>query len=75
MSSTTRKHMIRVPMTDDESAAVRQKADAMGIPIARLIRRCVFGVEYEVARQINPSETIKPTVAIAGYEIKFSTER
>lgn len=74
MSNPTRKHIVRVPMTDDEAAAVRQKAEQMGIPIARLIRRCVFGVEYEVKRQINPGETIEPSVVLADCEIKFSSE-
>jgi len=75
MNNAVRKHMARVPMTDVEAAVVRQKAEEMGIPIARLIRRCVFGVDYEIQRQVNPHETTEPTIELPECKLKVAGKR
>jgi len=74
MSKAKRNNMVRVPMTDVEASAVRKKAEEMGIPIARLIRRCVFGVRYEIERQIDPVGSTEPTITIAECKVRV-TER
>ena len=63
-SSNKRQATVRVPMTDAEVCAVRDKAAELGIPIAQLVRRCVFGVEYEIESNVNPNRTIKPAVKV-----------
>jgi hypothetical protein len=72
MNKAKRSNMVRVPMTDLEADAVRKKAEEIGIPIARLIRRCVFGVRYEVERQIDPTGSVEPTITLAECKVRVT---
>jgi hypothetical protein len=56
-------------MTDEEAAAIRAKSEKTGVPVARLVRRCVFGLQHELDFQINPGNVSKPTVSEAAWKV------
>lgn len=65
-----KNYFARVPLNQVEEDVVRDQAKEMGISIARLIRRCLFGLEYEAQCHINPGGYVKPTVRVSNGAVK-----